>query len=84
MSDDEVVPEVLLESKEMGRLTKNIDKRKMGTSLYIAFRNTANETIKKQIFSLVKELGVKTAFELDKEKNKREFSDEEKMLFKHK
>lgn len=84
MSDDEVVPEVLLESKGMGRLTKNIDKRKMGTSLYIAFRNTANETIKKQIFSLVKELGVKTAFELDKEKNKREFSAEEKMLFKHK
>ena len=82
MSDDTVLPEILAESKKMGRLTKNIDKRRIGTFLYNAFRNTAQENIKKQIFSLVQELGTKTAFELDEEKNKREFSDEEKMLFK--
>lgn len=81
--DDTMIPNILSECKKIGKLTKNNDKRKLGKSLYNAFRNTTLSTLKEEIFSLVQSTGTKNAFEIDKERNKREFSDEERNLVKH-
>ncbi|MEG2125606.1 MAG: hypothetical protein RRY14_07115, partial [Hydrogenoanaerobacterium sp.] len=80
--DDAMLPEILSESKEVGRLTKNLEKRQLGSSLYSAFRNTATDAFKIQVFSLVKLTGTRSAFETDEEKNKREFSAGENELLK--
>ena len=81
--DDGMMSEVLTECKKIGRLTKNVDKRKLGESFYKAFRNTAKEALKTQILSLMKLTATKSAFETDEERKKREFSDEERKLLKH-
>lgn len=84
MCDDIMLPEILTESKKIGRLTSNTQKRKMGEVLYKAFRATATEEFKKEILLLVKSTGTKTAFETDDEKNERDFSHEEIKLLKRK
>lgn len=80
--DDTMLEEVLFECEKLGKLRQNSDKRMLGESLYNAFRNTAINSVKKQIFSSAILTGTRTAFETDEQKNKREFSDEEVKLLK--
>ncbi|MEG1502387.1 MAG: P-loop NTPase fold protein [Anaerovoracaceae bacterium] len=84
MCDDVMLPEILTESKGIGRITRNTEKRKVGEVLYKVFKSTSTEKFKKEIFSLAKSTGTITAFEIDEEKNKRDFTDEESQLLKRK